>query len=220
MRHRLRVFVGYTMNRRRDAATPKRPMSPQQQSAIPKSTSSSLDTRVLQACDAIGEFIEYWGFKGVYGRVWALLALSATPLTQIEIARRLQVSRSLVSMAMAELQDLGLIRPLTEARNSPYSAVIDVWPTISDILRSREWMLIEGARIKLEAALEETQLAEEAGRPHGYNAERMRFLLRMTEVAQTLLRILIAIRTPRSLVDVRDWATSVRQLFQHIRQLA
>ena len=34
-----------------------------------------LDRRVLEVCDAIGEFIEYWGFKSIHGRVWAMLAL-------------------------------------------------------------------------------------------------------------------------------------------------
>ena len=180
----------------------------------------SLDARVLQACAAVGDFIEYWGFKGVYGRVWALLALSTEPLTQIEIARKLEVSRSLVSMSVAELVELGLVRSTTAERNAPYIAVIDVWPTISDVLRSREWMLIESARVNLEAALEELNLVSEGGIRHSYNAERMRFLLQLTEVAQTLLRILISIRTPKSLVDVGNWVSTVRALFQNIRQLA
>ena len=113
-----------------------------------------------------------------------------------------------------------LLQSTTSERNAPYMAVIDVWPTISDVLRSREWMLIESARVNLEAALEELNLVNEGGIRHFYNVERMRFLLQLTEVAQTLLRILISIRTPKSLVDVGNWASTVRSLLQNIRQLA
>jgi len=47
----------------------------------------------------------------------------------------------------------------------------------------------------------------------------MRFLLRMTEIAQGLLRILIAIRTPRSVNDLKDWLGGVRGLFQNLRKV-
>ncbi|RMF12353.1 MAG: MarR family transcriptional regulator [Candidatus Dadabacteria bacterium] len=177
-----------------------------------------LERKVLAACDAVGEFIEYWGFKGVYGRIWCLLALSRYPLTQADIARRLDISRSLVSGAVGELVDLGLIRATDDSRNAPYEAVIDVWPTIADVLRSREWMLIEAARIRLEAALEEAELLDSTREPHPWRADRLRFLLRMTEIAQQLLRILIALRTPRSIQDLKNWGSGVRNLFDHLRQ--
>ena len=177
-----------------------------------------LERKVLAACDAVGEFIEYWGFKGVYGRIWCLLALSRQPLTQAEIARRLEISRSLVSGAVGELVGLGLIRATSDTRNAPYEAVIDVWPTIADVLRSREWMLIEAARVRLEAALEEAELLDAGRVPHPWRLDRLRFLLRMTEIAQQLLRILIALRKPRSLQDLKSWGSGVRNLFDHLRQ--
>ena len=109
-----------------------------------------LKARQLDVCDAIGDFIEYWGFKRIHGRVWALVALSAKPLPQVEIAQELGVSRSLVSGVVAELVDRGLLRPTEAKRNTPYTAMTDFWPTVAAVLRSREWLLLEKVKIALE----------------------------------------------------------------------
>lgn len=173
-----------------------------------------LDKRVLKVCDEVGSFIEYWGFKAIHGRVWTLLAISDGPLSQIEIAERLGVSRSLISTVMSELVEYGLVRAVSQHRNAPYEAVIDVWPTISDVLRQREWMLLESARNSLEAAREEAELA---GEGHAYRIERIQLLLTMTELAQALLKVLIAIRMPRSLDGFSDWITRAGTLVKSLR---
>ena len=114
-----------------------------------------LKARQLDVCDAIGDFIEYWGFKRIHGRVWALVALSAQPLPQVEIAQQLGVSRSLVSGVVAELVERGLLRPTEAKRNTPYTAMTDFWPTVAAVLRSREWLLLEKVKIALEGFLVE-----------------------------------------------------------------
>jgi DNA-binding transcriptional regulator GbsR (MarR family) len=167
-----------------------------------------LNRRVRHVCDAVGAFIEYWGFKAVHGRVWALLALSWRPLSQHEIVGYLDISRSLVSTTVAELVAYGLVRPTSEHRNAPYEAVLDVWPTISDVLRSREWMLVETARLTLEAAIEEAELVGE-GSP--WDRERMKMLLTMTELAQALLKMLMGARV-RALDGITGWAKGVKTL--------
>lgn len=180
-------------------------------------TTARLDQRVLQVCDAAGAFIEYWGFKAVLGRVWTLLALHREPMSQTELAHALGVSRSLVCGAVAELAQRGLVRPLGTTRNAPYVAVLDVWPTISDVLRSREWMLLESARLALDAAIEEADLARAAGKPVAYEIGRMRLLLAMTDSAQALLRMLIAMRGARPLEAFGGWVTRATQLIQSFR---
>ena len=123
--------------------------------ASPAPGTDRLGAKVRHVCEAVGDFIAYWGFKAIHGRIWTLLALRREPMSQVEVADFLQVSRSLVSGAMSELVEHGLVRPLSEHRNAPYEAVVDIWPTISDVLRDREWMLIEAARLALEGAVEE-----------------------------------------------------------------
>jgi len=168
-------------------------------------TTERVRRRVVVVCDAVGDFIAYWGFKAVHGRVWALLALANRPFAQAEVARTLGVSRSLISGSIAELMQLGLVRPVGESRQAPYEAVLDVWPTISEVLRSREWMLIETARQALEGALEATAQAEELGETVDFDTERMRTVLGMTEVAQSFVRLLIRMRGVPATENFTGW---------------
>lgn len=179
--------------------------------------SDHLSLRVGQVCESVGAFIEYWGFKAIHGRIWTLLALSTEPLTQIEVSEFLDVSRSLVSGAMAELLQRGLVQPSDERRQAPYRAVFDIWPTVSDVLREREWMLVETVRVALEGALDAASMASE--KPPRFSVERMRFLYRMTELAQGFLRILLSLRVPRKLDGLGGWLKDTAKLMQGLGRL-
>ncbi len=177
-----------------------------------------LTRRVLKVCEAVGGFIEYWGFKAIHGRVWCLLALRRDPLNQIEIADIFGVSRSLISGAVSDLVGYGLVRPISDHRNAPYEAVLDVWPTISDILRTREWMLLESARNAIEAAIEEAEISDVGEDDLPYLVDRLRLLLTMTELAQVLCKMLIAIRMPTSLESAGDWVKRAALLVRSLRR--
>lgn len=176
-----------------------------------------LHQRVLAVADAVGAFIEGWGFKAIQGKVWTILALRRSPTAQTEVADLLGVSRSLVSGAIAELVEYGLVRPVGEHRNAPYEAVLDVWPTISDVLRQREWMLIERARLALESAVEELEFAEEGGQRSPYDLGRLRVVLGMTELAQTVLKVVIQVRVPRSTDAFRAWMRDAAMKIARLR---
>lgn len=174
--------------------------------------------RVLHVCDAVGAFIEYWGFKSIHGRVWTLLALRARPMAQAEIAATLGVSRSLISGAVAELVSHGLVRATGEHRNAPYEAVMDFWPTIADVLRGREWMLLERARMALEGAIEEVERAAESGEPAVWDAGRMKVLLALTELGQALLRAVMSMRAPRAPDRVGHWLKGAVSVVHRVRR--
>ncbi len=171
---------------------------------------------MLQVCDSIGEFIAYWGFKSIHGKLWTLLALRRQPQTQIALAQTLGVSRSLVSGSIAELQRFGLVRPVSDHRNAPFEAVVDVWPTIADILRTREWMLVESVRLALEAAIDEVR-ASPAHVREAYDVERMRLLLAMTESAQSVLKLLLRMRNPPSIDSMRLWLGKLNGFIGRLR---
>ncbi len=177
-----------------------------------------IQQRVVQVADAVGAFIEAWGFRAIHGRVWALLMLEGQPLPQAEIAERLGVSRSLVNLAISELTDYGLVRPVGTTRNAPYEASIDIWPTITDVLRSREWMLVERARLALESLLVELEEAEKQGQPAGFDPGRARVMLAMTELAQVTLRLFLSIRMPRSLADFGPWLIRTSQQIKRLQE--
>jgi DNA-binding transcriptional regulator GbsR (MarR family) len=183
----------------------------------PGAASERLTRSVLQVCDAVGAFIEYWGFKAVHGRVWALLALRQGAMSQVEIADLLGVSRSLISGTMSELVEKGLVRAVDERRGAPYVASMDVWPIIKDVLRGREWMLLESTRLALEAAIEEMEVAQAEGSQPPYELGRMRLLLSMTELSQALLRMLFAIGVPRSVEGLGEWVQRASKLIGSFR---
>lgn len=172
-----------------------------------------LDHRVLQVCAAFGTLVEYWGFKSVLGRVWTLLAMRGRPLSQTEVADALGVSKALVSSAITELASYKVVRPVGEGRNAPWEAVIDVWPVITDILRQREWMLLESARVALDQAIEEAA----ASGPGLYDRSRMELIRAMIASIQKLLGILIALRLPETAKGVVDWISSATALIESLR---
>ena len=178
-----------------------------------------LEKRVLRVCDSAGAFIEWWGFKAIHGRVWTLLALKGAPMTQSKVAQTLGVSKALVSTAVSELSDFGLVRPIQDHRNSPYEATIDVWPTISDILRTREWMLMESARVALESAIEEAKTQREAGVEPAFDLERMKILLTMTEAAQGFLKTIVGMRLPKPIEGLAGWAGKAAALVRSFRPI-
>ncbi len=162
--------------------------------------SDGVQRHVLAVCDAIGAFIEWWGFKAIHGRVWAYLALRNMPVSQTELVDVFGVSRSLISGSVHQLMELGLVRSCGDHRNAPYEATMDVWPVVTNVIRSREWIMIENTRTALESLIEEVTYApEKSGR---YDLERMRLLLTMTETAQAFVRILMKLRVPKSLEGI------------------
>ena len=64
----------------------------------------------------IGAFIEYWGFRNIHGRVWGTIYLSNKPMSTPEIVERLDVSKALISGAINELLDHGLIERVGQAK--------------------------------------------------------------------------------------------------------
>ena len=93
---------------------------------------------------SVGDFIRYWGFRRIHGAIWTQLYVSSTPLSGTELARRLKVSKALVSPALSELEKHKLIRQ-SEAPNDKtilYEACDDVNAVIKHVLKTREKPLL------------------------------------------------------------------------------
>ncbi|MGE0632425.1 MAG: GbsR/MarR family transcriptional regulator [Pseudobdellovibrionaceae bacterium] len=88
----------------------------------------------------IGEFIEYWGFKRIHGRIWTHLFLANKPLDAGELIQRLKVSKALVSMSLSELigYEVVLEAGKSERGTLLYRANDKVIDVILSVLRRRE----------------------------------------------------------------------------------
>src|SRR5262249_42491036 len=62
------------------------------------------------AIDAVGNVIEFWGFKRNQGRVWALLYLRDETLSAATIEKQLALSKGGVSMLLRDLERWGVLR--------------------------------------------------------------------------------------------------------------
>ncbi len=104
--------------------------------------------------DTIGQLVEFWGFKRVMGRLWTALYLSPEPLSTKDLAKRLKVSVSLVSMTLHELSQWGCVRRALSpgSRADVYEAETNLWKMISKVLKEREKFRLDAALERLTAA--------------------------------------------------------------------
>ncbi|AKU89827.1 Transcriptional regulatory protein [Vulgatibacter incomptus] len=152
--------------------------------------------------DAVGRLMELWGFRGVMGRIWAMLYLSEEPLPASELCGRLGISTGAASMALNELERWGVVqrRKMTGNRKSFFEAEIDVWKMVSRVFRERELVQLGEALQAFERAAElfrhEARMGDRSARLAGERTEK---LTELTRVGQTLLRALV----DRGQLDVR-----------------
>lgn len=95
---------------------------------------------LIQACVLhFGEMGSRWGINRTVGQIYALLVLSAIPLTADDIVEQLHFSRSNVSMGLKELQSWELVRlqHIQGDRKEYYSAPDDIWVIAKTLMEQR-----------------------------------------------------------------------------------
>ncbi len=109
--------------------------------------------KIQQFSSLVGDFIRYWGFRKIHGQIWAAIYLSRSPLSGIDLVKILDVSKALVSPALKELEDEGLIFQ-TKSENSKtkrYEAEENVTEVIHNVLKRRERPMLDRISKKFEA---------------------------------------------------------------------
>src|SRR5712664_2585436 len=93
-----------------------------------------------EAADAVGALMEFWGFKRVMGRVWALLYLRGDALSASDLCDQLSISSGAASMALSELEHWAVVRRIRKPgdRREYFEAETDIWKMISRVMRERE----------------------------------------------------------------------------------
>ena len=150
------------------------------------------ETELLnEVADAVGALMEFWGFKRVMGRIWALLFLRGEPLVAAELCEQLAISTGAASMALAELEHWAVVRRSRKPgdRREYFEAESDIWRMISRVLRERELLQIE-------RALETFDRAREQLPRSGAPGEQAR----LAQVAERIGRLSDLARLGRTLV--------------------
>jgi DNA-binding transcriptional regulator GbsR (MarR family) len=115
---------------------------------------------VEDVASQIGEFIEYWGFKNVHGRIWTHIFLSAEPLDAADLIERLGISKALVSMSISDLLEYEVIQIAGKSPRSTttYRSNPDIMSVITNVLRKRERRML--SRVSAAARLLKTLPAD------------------------------------------------------------
>lgn len=138
------------------------------------------------AVDAVGDVIEFWGFKRNQGRVWALLYLRGEGFTANAIRDQLQLSKGAVSMLVRDLEHWGVIRRERSGGNGSwrYRAETELVRMVTGVIEHREAAFISRIRRAIATA---RGLAEKEG---NVPADQLIKLQRMSALADHTERAL------------------------------
>ncbi len=155
---------------------------------------------LTEVAESVGKFIEYWGFRSIHGRVWALIYLSDRSISTPEIIEQLGVSKSLVSTAINELIEYGLISADIKVTfgAQTYLAVDDVAQVVRKILRERELTLLSQAEsnMKLLSAYSSEELLES-----NVNLDKLNALIDLNASSKGLLTKFVS----KKVNSIKDW---------------
>lgn len=165
--------------------------------SAPVETVNPINQGLLIACDAMGEFIQFWGFKRALGRVWTLLYLSARPLTAEEIGRALKLSSGAASMALNEMEHWGIAhRELQPGRRVHfYRCETHFWKMITRVIRHREIHQLDRLIYGLKEAIAGLEGIDGSRSDRGLAIQRLKRLLSFVEVGTEAVKILFQEKT-------------------------
>lgn len=166
---------------------------------MPNDPLPSPNEAILRVADAIGELMEFWGFKRNMGRMWTLLYLEREPLSAAQLSERLSLSSGAVSMLLAELSNWGAVKKawVPGERRDYYEPETSIWKMVSRVFRERELRKITSAievfaqaTTALSAYLDATG---DGDRPRVELAlDRIRGLMSLAKIGERLLTAILA----------------------------
>ena len=156
--------------------------------------------------NSIGNFIEYWGFKSIQGRIWSLVYLSEEPISTPEIVETLKVSKASVSIGINDLLERELITSSGKVKNGAvtYSPTPDAGAVVRKVLRERELKLITEAESNLNLlfAMSDKELSEQ-----NISQVKLRQLLELTQASKKMVTNL----TSERFNTISNWASYVKK---------
>ncbi len=150
--------------------------------------------------ELIGNFIHYWGFKRIHGRIWTHLYLANKPLDAADLVSQLSISKALVSISLRELLDFQVIEEVGKSDRGThlYRTNPDILSVILSVLRQREKRMI--SRISAACETMSRVSAEEKAR-NGISQKSVEQLNACVHKAIFALESFISMKS----VDFGDW---------------
>ena len=153
----------------------------------------------LEAADAVGRLMEFWGFRRHMGRIWTVLYLSPEPMTTADLSETLRLSSSGVSLSVGELVRWGAVRKTWQPgqRKDFFEAETSIWKLLRRVYERRELILIREAsdafrRAERRLADARAGLGPEERRRVDYMAKRLSRLSALSKAGERLVRLLVA----------------------------
>ena len=140
------------------------------------------------AVDAVGNVIEFWGFKRNQGRLWALLYLRDVTLTAAEIEKDLELSKGGVSMLLRDLERWGVILRVRSTGETSwrYRAETELLKMARHVIEEREFAFIARIRSDLAQARKMAEADTSATPAQNARLKKMESLADATERALRL----------------------------------
>jgi DNA-binding transcriptional regulator GbsR (MarR family) len=137
------------------------------------------------AIDAVGNVIEFWGFKRNQGRVWALLYLRDEAMTAADIEKELALSKGGVSMLIRDLERWGVVLRVRLHGDASwhYRAETDLMQMARRVIEEREFTFIARIRADLAEALKLAEADPATPRPKIDRIRKMEAVAEATEKA-------------------------------------
>ena len=170
------------------------------------------DEKLQLVTESVGQFVEYWGFRNIHGRIWAVVFLSPRPISTLEIIQRLEVSKGLISRAVNELLDYGLIRCAgnTVYARRTYIACEDVGSIVGSVLRDREMSLL---RRNVESLSMLSKCSRADLKEMGVAPQKLHQLLQLTKENEGLLQAFLR----RKFKTLSDWISFTKRARSFLR---
>jgi DNA-binding transcriptional regulator GbsR (MarR family) len=165
--------------------------------------------------EQVGNFIQYWGFKKVHGRIWTHLFVTDHPLDAGDLCKRLKISKALVSMSIADLLEYEVIQEVGKGDQGTiqYAANPDVTRVIFNVLRRRERKMM--ANIESAHQLLEKSADIDHASAQGLDSARIRYMGEMIGTAKAALEMLIAMG-PAEGAEITDRFKSMSDVLSYL----
>lgn len=157
---------------------------------IKKETKVKIAPEIKELEDLVGNFMQYWGFKKIHGRIWTHLYTSTEALDSQSLMSRLKVSKGLMSIAIRDLLEYEVIMPVSTGKHGVtfYQANPDLMGVITNVLRKREAVMLSSVLACTEriASINQYEVARA-----NIDIKKIENIKNMTQSAQGLLTMFI-----------------------------